>query len=299
MIYIRDDTRVHRLLMMLTCVGEYPTSSLSLLGNARVWRRLIRKLNRIQGFCIQPDGQHRRFRLLTLSGRNRNQTIRLHQSAIPILKEFYPEAWAYYMEFYDCHHFSGHPSHVDRNHRVAETVAMFAGAMIEANQWILPDLHEEAVRSNTLGYPVYYLSRLLKDYFPGELNKTSFSRITGALVSPGGIYAVYNTRDRIMKWNGSGEGKARLYLTDIFRTALDVPILDRAILFGQDYEVALRSLDASTVKGRRQIRFCREYLHTHFIPLNRMGQKMLAIQDEVYRAIRVYRGGLRITPNSG
>lgn len=36
MIFIRDGTRVYRLLMLLACVGEYPMQSVCLLGNDRI-----------------------------------------------------------------------------------------------------------------------------------------------------------------------------------------------------------------------------------------------------------------------
>ena len=42
MIFIREGTRAHRLLMLLACVGEYPMQAVCLLGNDRVWKRRIR-----------------------------------------------------------------------------------------------------------------------------------------------------------------------------------------------------------------------------------------------------------------
>ena len=52
MIFIRDGTRVHRLLMLLACVGEYPMRAGYLLGNERVWKRKIRELQQWQDFCL-------------------------------------------------------------------------------------------------------------------------------------------------------------------------------------------------------------------------------------------------------
>lgn len=80
MIFIRDGTRVYRLLMLLACVGEYPMQSVCLLGNDRVWKRRIRELQRVQDFCLPQDGETVRFQMLTVSGKGKlksvNRTVR-------------------------------------------------------------------------------------------------------------------------------------------------------------------------------------------------------------------------------
>lgn len=45
MITIRPGSHVHTLLVLLSFVGEFPMSSLHLLGSVRSYKDLIRKLN--------------------------------------------------------------------------------------------------------------------------------------------------------------------------------------------------------------------------------------------------------------
>ena len=97
MIFIRDGTRARKLMLLLACVGEYPMQSVCLLGNDRVWKRRIRELQKVQDFCLSSDQERVRFQMLTVSGKGKAKTIRLHKSALPILKKVNPEAFAYYM----------------------------------------------------------------------------------------------------------------------------------------------------------------------------------------------------------
>ena len=94
MIFIREGTRAHRLLMLLACVGEYPMQSVCLLGNDRVWKRRIRQLQKVEDFCL-PDGAERvRLQMLTVSGKGKSKTIRLHKSALPVLRKTAPDAFS-------------------------------------------------------------------------------------------------------------------------------------------------------------------------------------------------------------
>ena len=62
--------------------------------------------------------------MLTVSGKGKTVTIRLHWSALAARKRIREAAHSYYMEHFNQHHFSGAVTHVSRNHRLAETVAM-------------------------------------------------------------------------------------------------------------------------------------------------------------------------------
>ena len=59
-----------------------------------------------------------------------------------------------------------------------------------------------------------YLSRDLKEFYKGEMKKTEYTRIAGAIVYPRGVYAVYNTRDQSMLWCGRGEEKTKILLSN-------------------------------------------------------------------------------------
>ncbi len=209
MIFIRDGTRVYQILMLLACVGEFPAEAIPLLGNERTWKRLIRQLSKFQDIAFL-DGKHRmRAQALMVSGKGKRRTIRLHKSILPILELVKPAAYDYYMDNFDDHHFSGHVTHVSRNHRVAEVVAMCQAADILVLPWEKPDLHSKDVRQQRVEQPICYLSREIKCFFSEEeLKKTQFTRLAGAIVYPYGVYPVYNTREDAMLWRGSGEEKS-------------------------------------------------------------------------------------------
>lgn len=53
MIYIREGSHVYTLLLLLATTGEYPVSSLHLLGSKRTWKTLIQKLCKTQEYCLK------------------------------------------------------------------------------------------------------------------------------------------------------------------------------------------------------------------------------------------------------
>ncbi|MFR1477572.1 MAG: hypothetical protein ACLSB9_18785 [Hydrogeniiclostridium mannosilyticum] len=82
----------------------------------------------------------------------------------------------------------------------------------------------------------------MKKVGEAEMNKTMFTRMAGALFSSGRCYAVYNTRDAVMKWSGMGEYKALHSLIELARLNAGISAVDSAILFGQSGETVLRTL---------------------------------------------------------
>ena len=72
MIFVRDETRVYGLLMLLANVGEFPMHSLEILGSRQSWTKLIYDLQQTQDFCISATGDVKRFQMLTVSGKGRN-----------------------------------------------------------------------------------------------------------------------------------------------------------------------------------------------------------------------------------
>ena len=61
-----------------------------------------------------------------------------------------------------------------------------------------------------------------------------YTRITGALFYAGGCYAVYNTRDAVMKWSGQGEIKASGNLLELARMNAGLSEISAALLLGKD-----------------------------------------------------------------
>lgn len=250
-------------------------SSLPLLGNERVLKQLIRRLSLPEMFC-NSHGEMVRTKLFVTNGTGREKSLRLYKGALPMLHWLHPDAYEYYMESFWNHHFPGDAAHRDRNHRVAEAVALCANAGVQVLPYDLPQLQEEEIRKVTPDFPTLYLARDIKKAFPGEEKKTLFTRAVGALFYPGGCYAVYNTRDAAMKWKGMGEFKALHSLTEVARLNGGVSRLDGALLFGKSYETAMETLEASEPR-HPELRFDSIYPHVHFLPLDDFGARLLEI----------------------
>ena len=274
MIVIRPGSHVHRLITILGVTGEFPTSALHLIGNERVVKAYVHALESIQVLRNDITGEEARCRLITISGKAAGKTIRFHKSGLPILNWIHPKALELYLAEFRNHRFSGDDVHKDRNHRKAEVVAMCARAGIEFRPYMLPDLQKEGIRKVVPDKPSYYGSKDIKQIADYEINKTAYARPTGMLFSPGEARAVYNLRNMLMKWNGKSEEKIRLAMTDIARLNARLEQVYDAVMFGRDYDVAIRLLEGDA-KLKKQERFDSVYRHVHFIPQTEFGIQQL------------------------
>lgn len=277
MVHFRPGSQVWQLITLLSFVGEFPFKSLSLLGSERVYKALISRLTTLQTIRNFNSGDEITCRLLTISGKGAGKTIRLYKGALPILEWLHPGVQGYYMDAFWGHRFPGDASHRDRNHRVAEAAAMFMKAGMEARPYLLSRLQNREILRVVPGTPCFYLAKDLKKVGEAEMNKTMFTRMTGALFSSGKCYAVYNTRDAVMKWSGMGEYKALHSLIELARLNAGISQVDSAILFGQSGETALRTLLESDKTRRLEFRFDSIYRHIHFIPMNGDGIRQLRL----------------------
>lgn len=264
MLYLRPDTYLHRLLTLLTVVGEYPYRSLSLLGNRRVLTTLVRSMQQPQLVQI-ADSSPVSCRILSVSGHGAYKTIRLHRSAFPILQRLYPDALQTYLTVTHQHRFAGGPEHIGRNHRIAESAAMCMMAGIEIRPPLIAPLTATPTQQN-MEASSFYLARFLKQDLTG-LNKTIFTRVTGMLLGPTQSFALYNARQSKMKWNGMGEFKALQILRDV-SYAMTGQASDSAVLFGASPD-SLMLTDTQ--------RFDSIYPNIHFVPLDRNGISLLRL----------------------
>ena len=269
--YFRPGSQLRQLITMLSIVGEYPIRSLYLLGNERAYKALVHKLTTLETFRIPQSETEMTTRLLTVTGKGNSRSVRFYKGALPILEWIHPDAYGYYMAAFYNHRFPGGMAHRDRNLRVAETIGMHLTAGIETRAYLLPALQNRAILRITSDTPAFYLARDFKKITPAEQNKTMFTRIVGAIFYPGGCYAVYNTRNAAMKWNGMGEFKALHSLTELARMNAGVQSIDSAILLGESYDTALTTLLESDKNRRLELRFDGIYRHIYFVPMNAGG----------------------------
>ena len=275
MLTLHPSSYAYRLVQTLAVTGEYPMTSLSLLGNECVLQQLIRRLTSAETIC-NSNGESIHTKLFVINGKGRVKSLRLYKGALPVLRWIHPSAYDYYMDIFWNHHFPGDAAHRDRNHRVAETVAFCANASVNVLPYDLPRLQQKEIRKVTPNQSALYLARDIKKAFPGEEKKTMFTRGVGAMFYPGGCYAVYNTRDAAMKWKGMGEFKALHSLTEVARLNAGVSRINGALLLGKTYETALKTLEASDPR-HPELRFDSIYPHIHFLPLNEFGARLQRI----------------------
>mgnify|MGYP007069912007 CR=1 FL=1 len=271
MIHFNNGSLVHKLVMLLSFLGEYPTCSLHLMGNERVVKELVHRLTMPQMLRNDGTGEAYTGKLLTISGKGREKTIRLYKSALPIMDWLHPDAYGYYMSSFRKHRFSGDAAHKERNHRIAEAAVLCMEAGVESRPYLLPALQGDSIRRTVPEMPAFYLSKDIKKVGGDEMNKIMFTRMTGVLFSGDECYAVYNTRGSVMKWNGIGEFKAMHSLTGLGRMNAGVETIDTAVLIGRDNHTALQTMLATDSGEAKEFRFDAVYRHIHFIAMDKNG----------------------------
>lgn len=273
MINIVPGSHADRLIRLLALTGEFPYCSLRMVGNERQLRKLVHEMTAPQEYRNPSTGEKKTVRLLSLSGKGAERTIRFYRRAFPILE------WVGCLESYLArthgHRFSGDAAHRERNHRVAESVAMMIRAEVECRPESLPRLQIQRIHPVIPERPVFYSSTDLKNAGENEANKTMYTRLTGALFAGRNCYSVYNSRDRAMKWNGMGEFKARQWVTELARLNSTVYSVDEAILLFQSDQSAIQTILGT--ENSREFRFDAVYPHVYFVPMDDWGIRQLRI----------------------
>ncbi len=277
MITLRPGSHAYRLLLLLSAAGEFPTRSMRLLGSVRSLEALVYRLEHTQQFRNESGADLGSCKMLSVSGKRDRRTIRLHKTALPLLNTLHPAALEQYLALSGGHRFSSSTGHVQRNHRVAETLAMCMGAGIEFRPYALPVMQKQRIAQVVPPAPALYIAKSLKHLDSTEMNKTIFTRLTGALFAHETCWAVYNTRSAVMKWSGMGEFKTAQHLAELARMNAGIPQADHALLLGECIDIALRTMEESDKSRRMELRFDRIYPHIHFIPLNWQGIRLLRI----------------------
>ena len=277
MIHFRPGSHAYDIVSVIGITGEFPYRSVGLFGNARTYKALIRRLCEVQTFRDYNSGDEMTGRLLTVTGKSFWKTVRLYKAAIPILKWISPYAEENYLSASWNHGFPGDISHTERNHRVAEAAIMCIRAGIKSRPYELPKLQNEVIKRMEFNQPSFYFAKSLKHIGQTEMNKTMFTRIAGSIFINHNCYAVYNTRNAVMKWNGMGEFKTLHSLIEVARLNVGVSQIDTAILFGESYKTAYKTMLENQKNRRLEFRFDGIYRHIHFVPMNEFGIRLLKI----------------------
>ena len=198
MIHFEKGTVAWRLIEVISVCGEYPYRSLCILGNERELRKRVKQMCEPQKYRFEKAGADVECCALTLSGKGRMKNIRLRKEALQLLRQI--GTVDSYLRRFPPGSFRGDYSHIDRTHRNAEIIAMcyMAGVTVmEGRETLLAGG----------GQSFFMLAKGVKSDGIDGINKTGFTRLSGAFYCGDVKYAVYNTRDRAMRWDGGGEQK--------------------------------------------------------------------------------------------
>lgn len=277
MMFFAVGNRFYKLITVLSIVGEYPMCSMELFGNKREYKKVVRNLTDIQTIRNSNTKEEIICRVINVSGRGKMKTIRLNRNALVLLDWISKESFVYYMAAYNKSRFTGNEKNIRRNHRVAESVCMLMTAGANVIPYELYPLQNKELRRAMPDAPSFYLARDIKRIGGNEMNKTMFTRLTGALFSYGRCYAVYNTRDSVMKWSGMGEIKTVNNLSEICRYNTNIKSVDSAILMSDSFDKAMDTIIKSENQKKYELRFDAVYNHIYFVPLDEYGIRQLKI----------------------
>lgn len=277
---MKPGSQLYRLMCLLSVAGEYPVKSLHLLGNKRMYRKLVK--DGLSPLTVRNSETGETLslpRLFNLCGRGRTKTIRLYAGALPILTWF--GEGEYYESITHGYSLPMNASHLDRNHRVGEALAVCMDAGVEILPHNLPKLQLSSRRYLIApGSPFFLTSRAIKQIGgeDSEANKTNFTRMVGGLFAGNDCYCVFNTRDSVMKWSGEGEMKARYNLQCIYEAnSVKSDYVRSAIILGSSPEIAMGSIESTAKISRKEYRFDSVFWYIHYIPLNEYGARFLKL----------------------
>ena len=275
MIEVRQGSLISKLLFVLSIAGEFPMCSISLFGNYQSHMRLINKATKEYEYFNPKTKEHYKAKLLTIVGKGREKSLRMLSGAYPVLE--WLGLLKVYLTSYGDYRFTGKLIERERIHRVAEGYVMMYLAGLAVNPLQIPKLQQETIQNLFLEKECYYGSKQLKEVGSLEMNKNAYTRIVGAVFANKNVYAVYNTRHQIMKWNGRGEKKTLINLEEISRMNANVYRVTSAILLGKNTKVILETLRETEETKRLEFCFDGIYTHIHFVPMDANGVRQLRL----------------------
>lgn len=277
MLLITRGSHAYKIIMLLLITGEFPFRSLGLLGNERSIKETAVRMTQLHDIHIKDSEKTYRCRLITISGKSTLKTLRLCRAGFELIADEMPDLFKSYLLDTNGHRFHGEPYRIERHHRIAETYLMCMRSGIECRTHLLPQLQKQEKKYLDFSGPAFYSSRTIKRLGVDEMNKSKYIRLVGAIFSQAGLYEIYNSRSDVMEWYGQGEDKSILIMEDLCRYNFPMSESHRAIIFGNEYDVAIRTLQRFA-DGDKYVQLdLLGYQSMHFIPMDESGTKLLQI----------------------
>lgn len=280
MILFNENTRAYHLVSLLCVTGEFPVASLGILGDRTCYRRLVTDMCKNQTYHNSETGEKITCRALNISGKGKLKTIRLTKYALPLAE--WVDGAGYYADTYLKNSRSGNEKVIERHHRVAEAVAIMQQAGFEYRPWYLPEIQNEVWQRSTIYEPSFYLSKVFRGDMSYPSKKYIFSRTVGVLMTPHKTLMVYNTRDAVMKWDGSGEFRVTSNVASYSCRNTQESKIDSAIIMGANLNCVLELIHQTqkmnkTSKLLGKFDVLSSFYNVHYIPLNQCGTKLMQL----------------------
>ena len=277
MLLITRGSHAYKIIMLLLITGEFPFRSLGLLGNERSIKETAVRMTQLHDIHIKDSEKTYRCRLITISGKSTLKTLRLCRAGFELIVDEMPDLFDSYMIDSFGHRFHGESYRIERNHRIAESILMCMRSGIECRTHLLPQLQKRERIFLSYSDPAFYSSKYIKRLGVDEMNKSKYIRMVGAIFSEAGLYEIYNSRSDVMEWYGQGEDKSILIMEDLCRYNFQISESHRAIIFGNEYDVAFRTLQRFAAGDKYVQLDLLGYQCMHFIPMDESGTKLLQI----------------------
>lgn len=276
------------MIQLLCLVAVMPYRSLRLLSdNHRMYQRAVKEMEEDGTVVVDKRGGEKNIRLLNYDRRRGEY------------EDYVPKEYAAYYEETAREKIKALSDEVNKaaSERVmknsATQIMMYAGDIdISPDK---RDLRREMMEDSDLAYYTSGELKQIESYRDtvtyrnekGEKSKKlSNSRISGLLVSPGGIYAVYHIGESLIEWKKFGEVKMAAYITRIIKqksmsdVSADEP--KNAIVIARNDKLFVKICNSSYRKNEKVVIMNMEYAYDrlYVIPEDRNGVlllKMMAV----------------------
>ena len=276
MIKFERGSHIYSIFTLISVVGEFPTSSLSLLMSYELARKMILIWSTRQD-VVGDNGQViKNCRLFSVVGDGKKKRIRIHSSAFKVLE--WINMYEYYYNNFVLKRFPSNNEIIARKFSEAEATAVLFKAGCEIRPYIIPKLQNEKRLQRKLTGAVLYASLQVKTFKTYLINTIiRGSKITNLFITYDEAYAVYNLRNEPLEKAMKSELKTKLFISNLLDLNYKISKKDNAIFIGKNYPVALKTLRNFEKKSKRALRLDDIFLNVFFIPYTDFGVKLASL----------------------
>ncbi len=207
--------QIRSLIELTAMTGEMPAKAIGRLAGSDKYKRK----------CVT---EAQKLKLVRYHRKDHLSGLRLTAKAKQLLLDSSPERFQFFLGGSEAQRVPSGLQKRTRLHRMAEAYVLMQNAGVEIFRDRKP-LYFTGERLAAVSFPVYYGSREIKE-LGQESVKVKNSRAVGVLLTPGYIFAVYNTGPGQIKWFGQAEERLAFILPKVLKPT-------GAFAFGQEAEV--------------------------------------------------------------